>query len=222
MRHLRKIVAMCGAILLLTGCATVRLKRNLSPPLKDWLEYHIFIMDSKVPKWLDERGGSEHKHFLRLPREMQIEYTHYFWKIRREGAKEEFYYRIAVAERSLGGIRTDMGNLYIACGSPLHTRFVTTQDLQRGGGRKFVHSSDIQGNVYQIWYYSMGSTQIKVVFEWRYNRWEFGQLFSIGVSNLRRLMSEKVKVFYPTPEGWELWGERVLEWVHEQEKKAKK
>ena len=100
MKKLVYLIALVSLCFLFSSCVTLRLERRLekiTPVIANWYEHHSVLMQTKIPKWIDERGGREKVHFLRLPQELQVAYIAIFWKIRTEGAREEYYTRMAAA-----------------------------------------------------------------------------------------------------------------------------
>ena len=229
---LRGTLCMVGVCLLLSSCATIRLKKQLDAPLKGWLTYHESLMSAKVPKWLDERGGRELGHFLRLSREMQKKYVSMFWQMREEGAEEIYRDRIGIANGAFTnegkpGWKTDRGHVLLACGSPQFIRIITVSDLAfdfesnpKNKGRTFLAPpSDFDGTVYIHWTYYYKNRGVRFTFQYAHSGYvlSYGSLNSIGQQG--DIMSYSKRLFAPTEDGWYLWGSELLKWVKEQENK---
>lgn len=228
----RTLCLLIGVALLFSSCATFKLTRQLDKPLRGWLELHQSIMGAKVPKWLDERGGTEKGHFLRLSKEMQEKYMSMFWDMREEELEGIFKDRIDTANRQFGlggkeGWRTDRGYILLACGEPQFMRQVTVSDMlfdfrsnPRNRGRDFITPDhDFDGTVYYHWDYYWRSMGVQFIF--KYSRSGY-YLYYGGIttsSNHINFMDYSRKLFAPTEDGWYLWGNTLLEWVKKQEKK---
>jgi len=199
------------------SCVTFRLERQLgklNPAIAEWYGYHSILMETKIPKWIDERGGREKIHFLRLPQELQVAYIAIFWKIRTEGAREEYYTRIAVANRSFAGEgkpgwRTDRGQVLLLCGFPtyiIHYPII----------KQFSADHNTEGYLYEVWEYYQQGYLIRYTFKYRApNTW--CRDFSLSQGNQANLEKQYRKLFAPTEDGWDLWGGILLQWVKENE-----
>ena len=219
MKRLVYLIPLIFLCFLFSSCITFRLEkqlRKLNPAIAEWYEYHSILMGMKIPKWIDERGGREKVHFLRLPQELQVAYIGMFWKMRIEGTKEEYYNRIAVANRSFSkegrpGWRTDRGQVLLLCGFPIH---ITHYPIINRGGKGL----DIEGHRYEIWEYYQRGQLIRYAFKYHVpNAWR--REFSISSDTRGEGSFEKQcqKLFAPTEDGWDLWGGILLQWVKENE-----
>ena len=54
---------------------------------------------------------------------------------------------------------------------------------------------------------------MRVVFEWHVDTWRLSLNSIMGLSDYRRLIEYNEKIFYPTPEGWELWGDFLYQYI---------
>jgi len=214
--YLTPLIFLC---FLFSSCVTLRLEKQLkklNPAIAEWYSYHSILMETKIPKWIDERGGGEKVHFLRLPQKLQVAYVTIFWKIRTEGAREEYYNRIAAANRSFSGEgkpgwRTDRGRVLLLCGFPT---YVTHYPIINRGGK----GSDVEGHRYEIWEYYQRGYLIQYAFKYHTpNSWrrEFFSLMDGGAKN--NFEKRCRELFAPTEDGWDLWGSILLQWVKENE-----
>jgi len=139
-----------------------------------------------------------------------------YQKIRTEGAREEYYSRIAVANNSFSGEgkqgwRTDRGQVLLLCGFPqniIHYPIVGRTDGN--------HSTE--GYLYEVWEYYQQGYLTQYTFKYHTpNTWrrQFSSLFSTaGQGDFERRCR---KLFAPTEDGWDLWGGVLLRWVKEDE-----
>jgi len=212
-----------------TSCVTFRLEnqlKKLSPAISQWYKVHSILMETKIPRWIDERGGSEKMHFLRLPQEIQLKYIQMFWEIRTEGARGEYYNRIAMANKSYRegkpGWKTDRGKILILCGFPQYRRFITVYDLalqNRSNPNWQQPACSNEGYVYEIWTYYQRRFSTQYVFKYRSgNTWDRNYSSVISLENQTHLERECRKLFAPTEGGWEEWGNILYQWVKARKK----
>lgn len=199
-------------IITLTSCVTFRLEKQLkklSPALAEWYEIHSILMETKVPRWIDDRGGKEKVHFLRLPQQMQLAYTTIFWKIRHEGAREEFYNRVAVANKSFSGEgragwKTDRGQVLLLCGFPQYLAHYPLISEKRAD-----HS--FEGYLYQVWEYYQQGHLVRYVFKYSDpDTWRRDFTINRGLQSNFEIRCKEL--FAPTEDGWDLWGSLLFEW----------
>jgi len=163
---------------------------------------------------------------------MQIAYTHYFWKIRREGLKENYYDRIRTANRVFfdegkPGWKTDRGYILTLCGSPQYLQKVTVNDLSfmwisnpSNRGVPFrTPAHDTDGTVYIIWEYYHRNGRARFVFNYSSSGYKLDYGGIVGLSNQRWFIEKNREAFNPTPTGWEMWGEELYRYVKKKEKK---
>jgi len=220
------ILSLTLFLFIFSSCVTLNLEKQLkklNPTIGGWYELHEVLMESKVPQWIDERGKSEKMHFLRLPQKMQLRYIQMFWEIRTEGIGEEYYNRIAMANRSYRegkpGWKTDRGKVLILCGFPQYRRYITIYDLalrnqSNPNWQQPAYSNE--GYVYETWTYYQQGCPTQYVFKYRSgNTWDRNYSSVINLGNQTRFERECRKLFAPTEEGWDLWGGILLQWVRE-------
>jgi len=214
--YLTPLIFLC---FLFSSCATFHLEKRLkklNPVIAEWYSYHSILMGMKIPKWIDERGGREKVHFLRLPQKLQVAYIGIFWKIRTEGAREEYYNRMAVANGSFTGEgkpgwRTDRGQVLLLCGFP--TYIIHYPIVGQGG-----EGSNIEGHRYEIWEYYQRGRLIRYAFKYQVpNEWRREFFISFNMGGQNDFEKQCQKLFAPTEDGWDLWGGVLLQWVKENE-----
>jgi len=199
----------------LISCVTLRLEnrlKKLSPAISQWYEVHSVLMETKIPKWIDERGGREKVHFLRLPQTMQLAYIKMFWKMRAEGTKDEYYYRIGVSNKLFNdegklGWKTDRGQVLLLCGVPQYITHHPIFARNRAG-----HSP--RGYLYEVWEYYQQGYLVQYTFKYHTpNVWRREYTLSqIGQASFERQCR---KLFAPTEDGWDSWGSLLLAWWRE-------
>lgn len=219
MRKIITLLILLFFIASLTSCVTFKLEkqlRKLNPTIANWYEVHSILMETKIPKWIDERGGSEKKHFLRLPQEMQLKYMTMFWRIRDEGLWGEYNARVMTANDSFSGEgksgwRTDRGKVLLLCGFPQH---ISHSPIIGQTGL----ATNTEGYLYEIWEYYQRGQLIRYVFKYHApNTWrrEWISLFSMsGQSEFEERCRKRLA---PSEEGWDLWGSVLLQWVRANE-----
>ena len=191
------------------ACSIRKLEKRLPSDIIEWYKKHSFLMESKVPTWVDYRFKkeiSEKRHFLTLPEKWQREYMKYFWRIRYEGLRGLLEERIETANRLFDegkpGSKTDRGFIFIRFGHPHYASYY--RDMM---GRPGSSTTSIAGNAFLIWEYFFGAIIIRYVFKFRFpNSWQhyYGSLYN--TSGQMDHYKWFIKLWGPTEEGWELWG----------------
>lgn len=211
------------------SCVTLRLEnrlKKLSPAIAVWYEIHNILMETKIPRWIDDRGGREKTHFLRLPQEMQFAYMKMFWEMRMEGLREEYYTRLITANRLFdsegkAGWKTHRGRVLILCGIPQYKRYVTIYDMamqNRGNPDWQQPQYSNEGYVYEIWEYYQQGCLVRYIFKYSApDTWRGDYLSLYSTGEQARLEKQCRELFAPTKNGWDLWGNILLQWVRENE-----
>ena len=203
----KKIASLVLLTFLISACSLYRLERKLPDDIKAWYKIHVFLMESKVPIWLDARFDkeiSERRHFLTLSEDWQRAYMKYFWRIRTEGLKWAFEERMAAANQAFRegrpGWQTDRGKIFIKFGVP---QFAQSY-MERSG----YADRDIDGYAVLVWGYYFGSNIVQYVFRFvSPNSWRAD--FSNRLATMGAQMEHHrwfVETWGPTQEGWETWG----------------
>lgn len=204
-------------IISFTSCVTFRLEKQLKklePTIAQWYEYHKILMETKIPRWIDERGGREKVHFLRLPPTMQLAYIKMFWKMRAEGAREEYYYRVGASNKLFNkegkpGWKTDRGQVLLLCGFP---QYITHYPIFNRGGK----DSDLEGYRYEVWEYYQRGHIVRYTFKYYApDTWRGEHSFLLDAGNQADFERQCRELLAPTEDGWDSWGSLLLAWWRE-------
>lgn len=208
-------------LVMMFGCSvfspSLKYYKVLPHDLKDWYNTHRYLMESKVPEWIDARNLSEGKHFLRLPsEELQRKYVSLFWEIRQRGLRGIFYERLREAQKyfSDGLARlSDRGFIYLKFGAPMYS--YTYRDMT---GKAFSSETSLSGGFLQIWEYLFQSQIIRYAFRFMLpNEWRLTYMSAISLGKQSGHHQWFIKIWSPTQEGWDVWAAELLYWVQKNE-----
>lgn len=215
---MKRYFSLLAVIFFLTTCTTFRLKNHLPSDIKQWFENHYELMEAKLPAWVDESSPHEWKHFLNLSEKLQRKYMKVFWEMRHEGARENYYSRIVLANsifRSEGilGHLTDRGRVFVLCGNPSSIQWYRNDRLDL-----LQNCVAREGDVCVWNYFIPGFGKASYVFKYVHNNyWKLDMQASDYV-----LFEKNVKkLFAPTEEGYDLWASELLSYLKDKEKMAK-
>lgn len=151
------------------SCATLRMEKKLTPPVRAWYDTHHIIMEGNVMWWISEKPMSEGKYFLRLSPELQLKYISVFWKIRRVEMEEQFKARVEFAQKFFTDANrwqeSDRARIMVVCGYPEEIR-----PFDKYGRECFCE----EPGCIQVWFYTHVGTRYACVFlktqsEWAYS-----------------------------------------------------
>jgi len=219
-----KIILLFLVMAIISSCATFKMERKLAPQFKDWYWQHVVLMETKIPTWLDASGPLEKLHFLRLPNELKVAYIQYFWKIRQEGTREVFEWRVRVADEAFNdegilGRLTDRGRVFILCGQPLEVFYYNEYGQDFSAMSAYLPTS----STLMMWaYWQYGAGYARYVFQFvPPSKWQlsYSNLFDMGYQ--LELERQNKRFFAPTEEGLMEWGAFLVEW-QKKKQEAKK
>jgi GWxTD domain-containing protein len=201
------------ALLLSTGCVSMRLENNLPPKIRAFYDEHYFIMEYKVPADIDRKCPTEREYFLKLSPTLQEKYIELFWKIREIGMKEEYDLRLEVANKwfkgeGMDGYKTDRGRIMLICGQPDHEFWYLDDELYLGGGEEWIDLT--QHKITLVWKYWWGSGLASLIELWFYydnnRRWKFIEPMDKEIQDFMYYWRWRTA---PTKDGWRLWQEAI-------------
>ena len=194
---------------LVTGCSTLRLERNLDSQVRDWYWQHWQLMEGTVPRQIDSRGRIERAYFLRLPAELRGRYQHAFWAMRNEDMRAVYEDRLRTVTRlyrepALPGWLSDRGKTYLICGQPDYVESLGEDAFNPLG-------SSIEGWKGEHWVYQRGAMLYDVYFVWKTDRWLLDFYSVKGVGDFRELWEASLREFSVREGGWDVWAGQLLD-----------
>lgn len=201
-------IAILLSLLLLYGCVTIKLERQLPSDIRAWYETHSILMDCPVPEDISPRGVTEKRYFLELPEKLQRRYIEMFWQIRHWDAEKVFKARLGYILRAYNrGINAAPARVLLLCGFPEEIWLVGPDGRTHSAG--FPNDTRAYSQCTLIWRYWWRTGLVEYGWNYHGDGWTTAPLGVVCQSQQLQMENWWRWWFAPTLIGWDEWREAL-------------